>query len=190
MIYEEFVIARDVARTSTEMTVLVESWPSKARPKYDTLTSFEKLVVRKFYDVCTKHHTQKMTILAIESSIMLCFQTAILVFYFRQPPLRELDYQTGSSGTIFDLKGLPTGRWICLNVIFGLIKIVLSGYLTFALLTIHQNIRSYYHYYKPAGLFTHLATVTKAIIQIVAATGYIFLSGSKLPSSFQQKKHF
>ena len=151
----------------------------KSKPKYDTLSSFEQLAVRNYYDVYTNHHNHKMTIMAIESSIMLCFQTALLGFNFLQPPLRELYYQA-ESDTKLDIVELPTAKWICLNIIFGLIKIAMSGYSTFALLTIHQNLRSYFRYHKPAGFLTHLGAVTKAIIQIVACTGYIFLSRSPI----------
>ena len=185
MIYEEHVLAGYVGRHTAEMAILKQGeWPEKVKPNYEALTSFQQLAVRNFYDVYKKHHLQKMMILSIENSIMLCFQTTLLVFNFLQPPLRELDYQTKSVAS-FD--GLPTAKWICLNILLGLIKIAMSGYSTFSLLTIHENLRSYFHYHQPAGILTHLGTVTKAIIQIVAGTGYIFLSGYKLPSSFTAK---
>ena len=179
MIYEEQVIAGLLGRHTARMAVLKGTlWPQKSDPKkYESLSSFEQLGVRDFYDVYKRHHSHKMTIMAIESSLMLCFQTALLGFNFLQPPLRELDYQAESNTK---LDGLPTARWICLNIIFGLIKIAMSGYSTFALLTIHQNLRSYFRYHKPAGFLTHLGAVTKAIIQIVACTGYIFLSRSPI----------
>ena len=174
MIYEELVIARLVAQHTEKMAALKRKyWPKNL--KYESLSRLEQLAVRKFYDVHVQHHSHKMTIMAIESSIMLCFQTALLGFNFLQPPLRELYYQKES-----DIDELPTVRWICLNIIFGLIKIAMSGYLTFALLTLDRNIRSYFHYFKPAGLFTQLGAVTKAILQIVAGTGYVFLSRSQI----------
>ena len=186
MIYEEHLIGGNVARHTAEMAVLKNTWDEQkiCPPKYESLTTGEKLIVRNFYDAYEKNHVRKMELLAIESSIMLCFQTAMLGFQIRQPPLRELDYQIRSPDTLINFDGLPTARWICLNVLFGLIKIAMSGFSSLGPLTAHQNLRSYFHHQRPAGLLTQLASVTKAIIQIVAGTGYIFLSGSQNTTLF------
>ena len=179
MIYEEHVIGGDVAKHTAKMAVLKNRWDKKkiTPPKFESLNSCEQLIVHNFYDANERNQLRKMELLTIESSIMLCFQTAMLGFQILQPPLRELDYQLDLPTGIY-IDGHASARWIFLNILFGLIKIVMSGYATFAPLTAHHNMRSYHHYQKPAGLLTQLASVTKAIVQIMANTGYIFLSGS------------
>ena len=184
MIYEEHLIGGNVARNTAEMAVLKQSWDllGISPPKYESLKTSEKLIVRNFYDTNEKQHNHKMELLAIESSIMLCFQTAMLSFQFLKPPLRELYYEPQSLDTIIGFVGLPTVKWICFKILLVLIKIVMSGYLTLGPLTAHQNLRSYHQYRKPAGFLTQIAHVTKAIIQIMAGTGYLFLSRSKIHS--------
>ena len=185
MIYDENLIARKFAQHTSEMALLTTTWPKNSQPEYEQLTSCEKLIVRNFYDAYSNQHVHKMMIASIESAIMLCFQTALLGFHILQPPLRELDYTTKRSSIGREMN--PTGQWIIVNVLLGLIKIAMSGYATFAPITIHQKLRSYFHHQKPAGVFTQLGCVTKAIIQIVASTGYIFLSGSQLSTQFSYK---
>ena len=57
---------------------------------YDELPDNEKQIVKAYYKQLHKNTFHKLHILAVESSVQLCYQNARFIFEFVNPQLKQL----------------------------------------------------------------------------------------------------
>ena len=154
-------------------------WGTWMPPKFNDLSENDKSTVRDYYKIREINHFRKMRMLAMEASIQLCYQNTMLLVDFFNPPLLDLDYQTplhiSQNVSITTVKGIATARWMLLKITFIIVKVLLSGFSTFSPIIEGEKIKSYHRHKQPAGLPSYAGIVCQTALQIILATGSVFL---------------
>ena len=156
---------------------IVRSVSSFSDKEWDELTEEEKIKMDKFYKFLEYRNDRRLQIMARESSIQLIYQNAIVLYQFRYPPVRELDFSSILQMISSMKLGQPTAAtiWI-LQLTLQIISIGLSAYSTFNPIMEYTEFRTFKKHQKHVSIISYIVKAFQLPFHIIYASGVVYLS--------------
>ena len=96
VVIEEILVAYEIYKRTEKLktyaNILKEKNDDGTPKSFGNLCDKEKLALNEFYESVEDEHTSRMRLMARESATQLTYQTALILYQFVFPPLRELNY--------------------------------------------------------------------------------------------------
>lgn len=175
MVVEEVIVAAEtflnVRNTQDTMVTInldeeafIKLPDDEKREYYHKLSKKSKTAIEAHYNSVYDQIEHKQQTMALESSIQLTYQNALIIYELMNPPLYELDYNSWS---------YPSARWM-LTLILQLASVLLSAYGTFSPIVKNLKFQSFIKR-RPVGFADYILKLFQVIIHIVIGTGVVYL---------------
>ena len=172
------LVLLEEAIDATQYYRIVRSVSAFSNKEWNDLTEEEKIKMEKFYKFLEYRNDRRLQIMARESSIQLVYQNAIVLYQFRYPPVRELDFssilQMISSLNFGQLTSAHT-IWI-LQLTLQIISIGLSAYSTFNPIMEYTAFRTFKNHQKHVSIISSIVKAFQLLFHIIYSSGVVYLS--------------